>query len=408
MNTKFNLFFPSLLLGLFFLIAGCSPRGYVIKGTISGAEDKTVYLLTGRDEFNRVVVDSTVIKNGHFEFKGELAYPELLTVKIFPTHERAIFTPCPVIPVLVDKGTVSIEAILDSIPLATLSRDYDYSRVRVRASRLHDLHVEYNQRKTTLVNAKNEAWQDYYQQYLKAKGNIPVLEGIAERSKVDKAAADLLDYVKQCIARNRDNTMGLHVFRDNLGYKSLSLGLFTVAEVEEILASFSPEIKKTEFYKQVTNEANEAKKTLVGARYVDFTLQDLDGKPVKLSDHVGKGKYVLLEFWASWCGPCRADIPHLKKVYELYHPEGFEVISISMDAEKNKWLKAVEDEQMPWLQLSGEQDVQEELTKIYHAEAIPACVLVSPDGIIVTYNMRDSWMDRKLIELYGNKFSDKD
>jgi hypothetical protein len=97
----------------------------------------------------------------------------------------------------------------------------------------------------------------------------------------------------------------------------------------------------------------------------------------------------------------------LKEIYELYHPTGFEIIGISMDSNKGSWLTAVADEQMPWLQASNLEAFNGDLDKVYNFNGIPACVLVGPDGTIVDRNMRGSWMDRKLIELYGNKFGDK-
>lgn len=91
----------------------------------------------------------------------------------------------------------------------------------------------------------------------------------------------------------------------------------------------------------------------------------------------------------------------------MYHPAGFEVISISMDDSKEKWLKAVDEEKMKWLQVSDLKAFTGELSKLYNFNGIPTCVLVGPDGQIVTRNMRGSWMDKKLIELYGNKFANK-
>jgi peroxiredoxin len=396
----------TLYLVMALLVASCATHeGYVITGKIAGAGGKTVHLLAGADEFDKVAIDSAVIREeGRFEFKGELAEPALLTLKIFPTGTRGIMendriASRPIIPVFVDKGRarVRVEATLDSLSRDMSDGTYDYSKVRVTAPRLHALYVEYRQGRNATLKAQNEAWDDYTK-YLNGKERGRVSEGIAAVNKID--AASPAARLRQFITRNRDNAVGLHALQENM--KS-----FTVAEMDEILASFSLEVKATGFYKQVVDEFNRAKRTAVGARFVDFALKDVDGNPVRLSDHAGKGRYVLFEFWASWCGPCRLDIPHLKEVYELYHPVGFDVISISMDDDKAHWLKAVEDEQMPWPQLHEEKAFEGELVKTYDFSGIPTCVLVGPDGTIVDRNMRGSWMDRKLIELYGNRFGDK-
>jgi thiol-disulfide isomerase/thioredoxin len=397
----------ALYLLMALLVASCgTPRGYVITGKIADAEGKSIHLLTGKDEFFKII-DSTLIReDGRFEFKGELAVPGLLTLKILPAGERGEvesddYVSHPIIPVFVDKGRVKVETTLDSIPLATFGEGYDYSKVRVTAPRLHDLYVEYDQAKTAATKVYREAFNDYLK-YFETEAHVS--EGIAAVKKIN--AVDKTGHVKRFIARNKDNAAGLYALQDNTGYKSVNSCPFTVAELDEILASFSPGMKATEYYKQVSAEVNEVKRTAVGARFVDVMLKDAGGNTVRLSDHAGKGRYVLFEFWASWCGPCRADIPHLKEVYELYHPAGFDIVSISLDENKAAWLKALEDEQMPWPQLNDEKAFKG-IGDAYGILGIPNCVLVGPDGTIVHSDARGLWLDCDLVELYGNRFGDK-
>ncbi|MDR2130742.1 MAG: AhpC/TSA family protein [Odoribacteraceae bacterium] len=391
------------------LLAGCAEKDYLLQGIIAGeAEGKVVHLCVD-NTFNTEVIDSTIIRDGRFTFKGHVEHPRLLHVKIrksenqIDTVTRRVNFPL-VIPLFVDKGTMTITAHMDSIPnqLAVMQGEYSYEHVNVAGSPLHDLYVTYRNDRTAYTGARSRAFRAYvaYLNPGRGKEKGPVSQGIEAVNGVDKAAAETKAYVRRFVEENRDNVIGLHALQENLG-------LFTAGELEGLRASFAPALLDSPAGKAMQEELAAAKRTAVGSPHVDFTLQDLDGNPVRLSDHVGKGKYVLLEFWASWCGPCRADIPHLKEVYALYHPEGFEVISISMDNKKDAWLKAVNDEQMPWLQLHYPQAFEGELHKIYRFNGIPACMLVGPDGTIVDRNTRGSWMDRKLIELYGNKFGDK-
>ncbi|MDR1415218.1 MAG: AhpC/TSA family protein [Odoribacteraceae bacterium] len=397
-----------LLAGYLLSLAGCLPGGYVIEGKIDGAEGKAVHLLVGGDEFHQTAVDSAVIANGAFLFKGKLTGAKVFTLKFFPTDERGKMVDNryllrPVIPVLVEAGVTRVEAALDSIPLASIYGGYDYSKVRVTGSPLHDLYAEYNEAKLALLAAKDKAKMHYLR---RSRSGASTREGIANAERVDAAADDERARVKQFIARNAGNAAGLLVFLENTGHQRISPCIFTAGEIDDILASFSAAMKGTTLYKEVESVANALKETVAGAKFADFTFFDTGGNPVKLSDHVG-GRYLLLEFWASWCGPCRADIPHLKMAYNLYHPAGFDVISISMDTDEDKWLKAVEDEQMPWLQLHDPAAFDGDLAKTYDILGIPACVLVDPDGVIVDRNARGSWLDRRLIALYGDKFEEE-
>ena len=388
------------------MMISCSPKGWVIQGNISGdeAEGKTVYLYKGVT-FYKIVVDSAVIKDGRFEFHDEkLVSPDLYTIMFFPDDTRGImgdrgYAFRPVIPVFLDEGTYEIRAEWDKIPMEDLNGTFDYSGLKITAPEPMMFYMEYSDKMKTLRDAEGKAWRDY-SAYLQGENGKQVSEGIKAVNGIDRETELAKVFVREFIKRNAGNAVGLFVLEDNAGR-------FTVSELDDIMESFPIETRNSVYGKKVWDKVNAVKQTAVGARYVDYSFQDIDGKPFKLSDLVGKGKYVLLEFWASWCGPCKADIPHLKEVYELYHPLGFEVVSISMDNDKDKWVQEVERQQMSWLQVSDLNAFNGELSKFYNFQGIPACVLVGPDGTIVDRNMRGSWMDRKLIELYGNHFGEK-
>lgn len=386
-------------------MASCSREGYVVRGNISGdaAEGKTVYLYKGIT-FSKIPVDSTVLRNGQFEFRGDTIAPGVYSLMIFPDDTRGMtntrgYIFRPVIPVFIGGGTIVVRAELDSIPLESLQGDYDYSKISMDCPLVTQQYIAYARERDERKQKSSVAGRDYYS-YLRSRDGRKISEGIAAVNQLDVAKAELKQYITDFIGKNRDNVLGLYVFGENIN-------LLTADEIAHYRSAFAPELQNSSYAGEVFAMADRVKKTAVGSRYVDHTFQDLHGNTVKLSDYVGKGKYVLLEFWASWCGPCKADIPHLKEVYELYHPEGFEVISISMDNDREKWKNEVERQQMSWLQVSDLKAFESDLAKIYNFEAIPACVLVGPDGVIADRNMRGSWMDRKLVELYGNKFGNQ-
>lgn len=376
-------------------------ENFTITGNIQGNVDgKKVYLFFDSEKQNPL--DSTLIKNGIFKFKGHINEPHLYHILIIENGKRWAIHPA--ISLFLENSDIKISTNVDSIPKSFLlyEKNYPYNKLKISGSKSHDLFVRYFDENNLLKKKYTDA-NHAYTAYLSSRARdqkITIHDGIIAVNAIDVARNDRLQYVKQFIKTNSSNAVSLTVAQINLGN-------YSVKQIDTLLNELSPGIKETEYGKQLLSRAEIVKKTAPGSKFVDFSFQDTSGKVVTLSNYLGRGKYVLLELWASWCAPCIKDIPHLKSVYQLYHPSGFEVIQISMDDDKAKWLKAVNDQQMNWLQISDLKAFNGEFSKVYDFESIPTCILIGPNGEIITRNMRGSWMDKKLIELYGDKFEDK-
>ena len=170
-----------------------------------------------------------------------------------------------------------------------------------------------------------------------------------------------------------------------------------ITELEGLVNKAWPNTAKAEEFNKM---AEVGKRIAMGAKYPDIELTNKEGKKVKLSEYVPEGKYVMLEFWASWCGPCRAEIPHLREVYKEYKDKGFEIVSISIDRKDEDWKKAMKEENMVWTQLNDPGEFNGPVAKVYNVQGVPTCILLDKEGRIFKTDMRGAQLDAVLEEIY--------
>jgi thiol-disulfide isomerase/thioredoxin len=179
---------------------------------------------------------------------------------------------------------------------------------------------------------------------------------------------------------------------------TLSRGIPDLAIVEPLFNSLSAEVRSSAIGKNYQEKLVKWKTVDISSIAPDFTQSDVKGMPVKLSDY--KGKYILIDFWASWCHPCRDENPNLVKQYNLYKDKNFVILSISLDERKSDWLKAIKEDKLPWKQVSDLKRNNEAKVK-YGVQSIPENFLVSPDGKIIGKSLRGEELDKKLLEVFG-------
>lgn len=201
-------------------------------------------------------------------------------------------------------------------------------------------------------------------------------------AKSERFIADLSEQVVQFSLENKDNLAGFFGM----------LMLYSVDPVgqEQVLVSYAEEAKgkfpNNEVVQSFANHMAEIKPLSIGQMAPDFASLTPEGKEAKLSDL--RGQYVLLDFWAAWCGPCRQENPNIVEQYHRFKDKGFTVLGVSLDRDRGAWLKAIEDDKLEWTQISDLKMWDSEAGRLYNITAIPASFMIDPDGKIIGKNLR--------------------
>ena len=198
-------------------------------------------------------------------------------------------------------------------------------------------------------------------------------------------------------AQTTDKTVDYHVYPS--GRRVIKAFIANDFQfIDELVAELNESYPNTVSIMQMKQQLDEMRALSVGQVAPDFELPDPDGKMVKLSDL--RGKYVLIDFWAAWCKPCRQENPNVVRLYNQYKDKGFEVFGVSLDRTKEDWVKAIADDQLTWTHVSDLKYFNSAAAELYKIEAIPATYMIDPDGKIIARDLRGPSLENKLAELF--------
>ena len=360
--------------------AAMAQQGFTINGKIGALNAPAKAYLIYRTAGGQFA-DSTNIVNGAFTFKGQVEVPVSANIRIKHAQATPTKTAIDVLGFYIENKAISITA-KDSVKNATIT-----------GSPVNDDNAKLTAMMKPAV-AKMEALQAEYASKTDAdRKNEAYMKTVYARSEtIEKEMQNLS---QGFISSNPNSYVALNAFRSVLGYD------IDPTTAEPAFNKFSAELKSTPLGKSIQTSIDGAKKSQVGIMATDFTQNDPSGKPIKLSDF--KGKYVLVDFWASWCGPCRRENPNVVKAYNTYKDKNFTVLGVSLDRPDGKeaWVKAIQDDGLTWSHVSDLKYFDNEASKMYGVQAIPFNFLIDPTGKIVARNLREEALQTKLAELLG-------
>lgn len=206
---------------------------------------------------------------------------------------------------------------------------------------------------------------------------------------------ELVKTIYRIVDENCDNIYGAYMFESAAAMEE------DPAVILSYLDKFPAQLQEGEILKPIREYAEASMKVSSGAGYIDVVAENTEGDIVSLSEVVDSGKWVLLDFWATWCGPCRGELPYLKAAYEKYADKGFEIFGVSLDNNKAGWLSFVPANGMTWINvIDVNEDKETPAADAYGIRSIPTNFLISPEGEIVAKNLRGEAVEEKLAEIF--------
>ncbi len=319
-----------------------SGNTYKITGVVDGAANGDTVFIQNRVNREFIKLDSAIIKDGKFIFEGK----QDSTVNRYITYtkgERKYFADF-----FLENGDISL-SLGEKDSIVGTPSNYIYQAFK------------------TQMNALNSKMETVY-----TSMQAPTLT--EEQKKVKSEEMNALDKsmtgtIVQTIDKNIANPVGIYLLKAYNYYIEYD-------KLETILEKIPTKYQKNEDILHLKDLVKTAKATSVGQKFVDFSMLTPEGKPIKLSDYAGKGKYVLVDFWASWCGPCRQEMPNLVKVYTQYKDKGFEIVGVSLDKDGVSWKNGIKRLNITWPQMSDLKYWECEGSKLYAIRSIPHTLLL--------------------------------
>ena len=349
---------------------------FTLEGDAEGFADNTkVYVYAIYGDNRPVILDTLQITNGGFEgVYAKTDKPSLNYLSVEGTQNNIIYFP----------ENTNLKAVVykDSV-------DASY----VSGSPKNEAYHTFEREIASYTNKKKEQVQRF-QQARREQDNL-----LAQQIQQENLALinQEINYKKNFIQENMDSFFSLMLLNEMVSRKEIS-----GPEARQLVKSLPPELDQTVIARDLKETIANISRAEVGSLAPDFSAPTPEGDLLSLRDAMGK--YTIIDFWASWCKPCRRENPNVVNVYNKYHDQGLNIISVSLDrnGQRQRWLQAIEDDNMDWYHVSHLKFWQDPIAKQYNVKAIPATFLLDENGTIIAKNLRGQALHTKMAELFPN------
>lgn len=368
-----NVFLFALVIGVIFLSCESSKESgessFTINAEIKGVDDNTpIYLQLIKDE-DLHTIDSANLISSKVKFTGSFETPEMVFITIGETRKM--------VNLFAENAVISVVVDIDNL-----------DKAQVSGSKSHDDMMDFKKYMEPIDKQSSEINEEYRNAVANSdNATVNALRGRFETMRMEQMAM-----FKKFVSDHSESFLSPFIIRRYLGNE------LEYKELDEMLSQLSPLVHSSRDYQELKKQAESLKSTAIGMPAVDFALNDSTGNPIAISSF--KGKILLIDFWASWCGPCRRENPNVVRIYNDYKDKGFEIIGVSFDESKSKWIDAIHQDQLTWPHISDLKGWQSYAARLYSIQAIPATILLDREGIIIAKNLRGEALREKLEEIY--------
>ena len=358
------------------LLISCSndSEKFKIIGTTDLDDGKKIYRVVADQNNQPIVLDTIPVSNGKFEFQGTVLEPDINFLYIEGVQGNVGF--------IIEPGTIKVK----------LNKG-DLGSSEFKGTESNDSYLLYKNETKSLVNSLNEIATEY--ERVIALGDDLLANDLAEQH--NELRKKVKEYEIKFIQTHINSFFSALFLEKYLSAKDLD------TEIAKIYYdNLDDKIKNTRTGNNIYNLINVSKKKIeVGLQAPRFEGPDPSGNILKMNDLLGK--VTILDFWASWCRPCRVENPNFVRIYNKFQSKGLKIIGVSLDRDKNNWIRAISDDGLVWSQISNLKFWNDPIAKLYNVSFIPQTFILDEDGKILSTNLRGSFLERKIEELLGDQ-----